>query len=139
MVCRDQYLKDVFPLPPLVAYKRQKNIKESIIRAKVAPEINRPKRINKGMKKCDMQRCQACPYISTGRSIKSHKITWRINRKYDCCTKNVVYMIKCNKNNCGMAYIGETEREFKQRIYDHLGYARNEKIHQEPFIYTTIK
>ena len=29
-----------------------------------------------------------------------------------------------------MAYIGETEREFKQRIYDHLGYARNEKIHQ---------
>ena len=25
--------------------------------------------------------------------------------------------------------IGETEREFKQRIYDHLGYARNQKIH----------
>ena len=130
MVCRDQYLKDVFPLPPLIAYKRQKNIKETIIRAKVAPKVTRPKRINKGMKKCDKKRCEACPYIKTGRSIKSDKFTWKINHKYDCSTTNVVYMVECDKDNCKMRYIGETIREFKQRIYDHLGYARNQKTNQ---------
>ena len=50
MVGQDNYLEAVFPEPPLVAYKRQKNIKETIVRAKLAPE--RPKRVQKGVKKC---------------------------------------------------------------------------------------
>ena len=82
------------------------------------------------MKKCDKKRCEACPYIKTGRSIKSDKFTWKINHKYDCSTTNVVYMVECDKDNCKMRYIGETIREFKQRIYDHLGYARNQKTNQ---------
>ena len=34
MVSQEEYLKSVFPEPPLVAFRRQKNIKETIVRAK---------------------------------------------------------------------------------------------------------
>merc|ERR1712129_19133 len=35
MTFMDPYLEEVFPEPPLVAYKRQKSIKDFLIRAKV--------------------------------------------------------------------------------------------------------
>ena len=38
MFGQEPYLKSVFPEPPMVAYKRQRNIREAIVRAKVAPE-----------------------------------------------------------------------------------------------------
>ena len=50
MIAQEQYLEDVFPEPQLILYKRQINIRESIIRAKVPPE--RQTRELKGMKKC---------------------------------------------------------------------------------------
>ena len=37
MVTSDQYMAEVFPEPPLIAYRRQKNIKEFLVRAKVPP------------------------------------------------------------------------------------------------------
>ena len=37
MTTQDPYLQEVFPEPPLIAYKRQKNISDYIIRAKVPP------------------------------------------------------------------------------------------------------
>ena len=37
-------------------------------------------------------------------------------------------MISCKKNNCNDVYIGETERRFKDRIADHIGYIRNKRI-----------
>ena len=43
-------------------------------------------------------------------------------------------MIECGK--CFQRYIGETERMFKDRIYEHLGYVRNcdmDKITGEHF------
>ena len=48
MVGKCNYLQSVFPEPPLVAFKRQTNIRESITRAEVAPE--RQPRIQKGVK-----------------------------------------------------------------------------------------
>ena len=50
MVCQDQYLADSFPEPPLTAYRRPKNLKEFLIRAKVPkPPDKRIKRNMKGM------------------------------------------------------------------------------------------
>ena len=49
MTAEDKYLESVFPEPPLISYRRQRNIRETIIRAKVAPE--RQQRTQKGIKK----------------------------------------------------------------------------------------
>ena len=59
MTNQDSYMKEVFPVPPLTAFKKQGNIKSHIIRAKVAPpKPLYPKRYMKGMKKCGSN----CPF-----------------------------------------------------------------------------
>ena len=56
---KDPYLKQVFEAPPLIAYRRPKNLKELTIRAKVPPLApSRPKRKIPGMTKCN--RCPTC-------------------------------------------------------------------------------
>ena len=44
----------------------------------------------------------------------------------NCNTRNVIYLIDCLK--CKNQYIGQTGRSFKERIREHLGYIRNNKI-----------
>ena len=126
MICQDPYLKTVFELPPLTAYKRQRNIRDNIIRAKVAPApTERPIRDNSGIKKCGKQ-CTACPYIQEGKFVKVNGQTqWKINKRVNCDTKNLVYMIECKK--CKDRYIGETRRTLRDRLSDHRGYIVNEK------------
>ena len=58
MVATDQYIAEVFPEPPLTAFRRHKNIGEYFIRAKVPPPKSRSKREIKGMTKCNKP-CQA--------------------------------------------------------------------------------
>ena len=125
MVAQDQYLQEVFEQPPIVAYKRNKNIKETLIRAKLTKKTVREKRQVPGMKPCRNTRCKTCPFVKEGRSIKSKKFTWKINKQFNCTSRNVIYMLECNKSNCGKRYIGETDREIKKRINEHLGYIRN--------------
>ena len=127
MVNQDGYLKKVFPAPPLIAFKRQQNIRDKIIRAKVAPE-QRNQRNLVGMKKCG--NCVACIYIKEGKLIKTNIGQWKINKRVDCNTKNVIYLLECDKNKCNEKYVGETERNFKERVKEHLGYARNFKLNQ---------
>ena len=53
MISQDTYLKEVFAQPPLTAFRRQQNIRNFIIKAKVPPPPEHyPKRSLKGMKKC---------------------------------------------------------------------------------------
>ena len=81
MVHQEEYLKSVFPEQPLVSIKKQKNIKETIVRAKVAPA--RQVRVLRGMKKCG--NCLAFSYIKEGKTVKGisynkKNIIWNIGR-----------------------------------------------------------
>ena len=52
MLGQDPYLGEVFPDPPLVAYKRQRNIRDNLIKSSI-PNLNtKEHRITPGMKKC---------------------------------------------------------------------------------------
>ena len=129
MVSEDLY--SVFPEPPLVSYKRQKNIRESIIRARVTPE--RQPRLLRGMKKCG--KCLACSYVIEcktiiGKAYNGKKFTWSIGRSVSCGTSNVVYMVECDKENCKKRYIGVTNQEIRVRIYQHIGYVRNKLLNK---------
>jgi hypothetical protein len=129
MVTQNQYLAECFPEPPLTAFKRPRNIRELLIRAKVPPPpSSREQRALKGMAKCSFN-CSACPYVIPGRNIKIDKrSTWKINKKLNCNTFNAVYMIECEKDNCKERYIGESKRSIKYRIADHRGYVVNKHV-----------
>ena len=126
MVSRDKYLGDVFPSPPLTAYKRQPNIRSHIIRAAVYKGPGRyPQRNQKSMSKCNSQNCTACPFIKEGKEVKINGVTWKINNQLNCKSYNVVYAIICKKDNCKEAYIGETKQMLKSRLAQHRGYVQN--------------
>ena len=124
MIASDPSLKEVFPKPPMVAYKRPPTIGDKLIRSKVPKLQNRrSSRQLKGMKKCF--NCVNCPYVSEGKAVKSFasKTTVAINISATCESNNVVYCISCKK--CKVQYIGKTERELKLRIAEHRGTSWN--------------
>ena len=80
------------------------------------------------MAKCGKD-CTACPYIKEGKHIKiNQRNTWKLNRRFNCDSFNVVYMLECNKDNCKQRYIGETKRSIKYRLANHRGYIVNNHI-----------
>ena len=64
-------MASIFKDPPLIAYKRPKNLKDILIRARIPPpQSSRPKRIKTGMSKCNKP-CSICPYIRKQNIVKS--------------------------------------------------------------------
>ena len=122
---RDKYLGDVFKQPPMFAYKRQQNPRGHLIRAKVMSVPSQyPSRKLIGMKKC-RESCIFCSYIKECKSVKINEENWKINRRLNCKSFNIVYAIICTKEKCKQNYIGETKRLLKTRLDDHRGYVNN--------------
>merc|ERR1712082_248606 len=109
-----------------VAYGRQKNIKEFLVRAKVPPRNAKTKRNLKGMKKCNKP-CQACPFTLEGIQITGDKFDWKITTPANCKTKNIVYMIECNKENCKQRYIGKSKKTIVEKLKKDDGPYRKER------------
>ena len=122
MVESDPRLKEVFPKPPMVAYRRPPSLREKLIRAKVPPPPDpntRPKRDCKGMKKCGD--CSTCDYVQEGKVVKSTQTDAIavINAAVNCRTSRVIYCITCKKQRCRKQYCGKTVSEFRTRMYQH--------------------
>ena len=129
MVSRDPQLQEVFPDPPLVAYKVADNLKAKLIRAKVPPTpATRPRRVRPGMKKCG-KGCPVCPYIQPGQTFKATATSYIVDLKteIDCNTSNICYAISCGVARCGQQYIGQTSKSLRERFKQHLGYVDNNK------------
>ena len=111
---QDPRLKEIFPEPPLVAYKRPPNIRDKLIRSKVPPPTKIQRRKVPGMKKCN--KCSICPFIQEGKIVKGTSTNFKvdINTSVDCSTTNVIYLLRCDK--WSQLYIGETERMLKDRL-----------------------
>ena len=100
MVSRDAHLQKVFPQPPLTAFKRQRNLKDLLIRAKIPPTPKRnQERSTKGMKMCLKVYCNTCPYVKERKNFKYGKDKiWNVNKKTNCNSMNIVYVIECDIN-----------------------------------------
>ena len=61
-----------------------------------------------GMFKCNKE-CHLCPFINE--------------------TKNIAYLIQCEK--CNVQYIGDTERSRKERLGEHKGYIKTDKLNED--------
>ena len=117
---QDPYMVEVFPQQPLTAFRRQNNLRDFLLRAKV-PAIKSlyPQRQQRGISKCE-KNCTACPYVMSGTKVRiKENLYWEINRKVNCQSFNVIYLIECDKETCKLKYIGQTGRIFKFRLYEH--------------------
>jgi len=113
-------LKRCFPKPALVAYRRNKNLKDELVKAKISSK-RKSSRHKKGYSACQ-QGCKLCwiSKKSTSHSCKRTRKTWRINSTINCHTTNVVYKLTCRKCK-DFIYIGKTKRRLSTRIAEHRG------------------
>ena len=116
-------MADTFQNPPMVAYKRPKNIKDYLVKTKLPPPASRPKRKLPGMFKCNKPKCVICPYIKEGSRFKSNFSDKSVvlTQHLTCEEKNCIYLIQCKK--CKQQYIGEC-KDFYFRMKQHLSHAR---------------
>ena len=86
-------MKECFTRPPMVAYKRHKNLRDMLIRAKLPPKRG-PNRKSKGFKHCN-ELCKMCPYtpknVTTTHTSIHTKDTYEINSTINCKTSGVIY------------------------------------------------
>ena len=125
MTRKNPYLAEVFPGRQLVAFKRQTNIRDSLVRSKVPPIQNRKtERDKRGMERCGKQ-CPACLFVKEEKFIKYNKSTWTIISEVNCETKNLVYLVECNKELGKEKYIDESYKSLKDRTMEHVSYIKS--------------
>ena len=77
------------------------------------------------MKKCAKPRT-ACVFIKETKEVKiDSRNTWKIHKKMNCNTYNIIYLLECQKSPCMQRYIGTTGRQLKHRLAEHRGYISN--------------
>jgi hypothetical protein len=97
---------------------------EGKIRAKVHDTDN-----CQPIEKCTRRKCGVCDIWKMERnaidltakpSYVSRNISCHITTPSDCNTKNVVYLLSCPEDSCHFKYVGETKRQLRTRINEHL-------------------
>ena len=120
-------LAQSFLQPPLISFKRDKNIGNFLVRS-VLKSDNQP-----GCFKYAHVRCKTCPYFHNVDKISGPKQSIKITDRFTCTCANVVYCIKCTLFK--HLYIGETGRRLGDRFREHLrDIERNNKDASKPVV-----
>ena len=115
-------MKEIFGEQPIVAFRRPKNIKNHLVRAK----INTDRTTNPGTFKCGHGGCRICKdYMPETNIFRSSTtgITYNIHQKLNCNSRNVIYLLTCK--TCGIQYVGETSTRFRERMNNHKSAINN--------------
>ena len=104
----DQEVKTTFTLQPMVSYRSVHKLSRFLVRAKLYPVERKV-----GSCKCNGKRFEVCKYVlETGTfTCSNNQTTYKINHKFDCNEKCLVYLLKCNK--CLKQYVGQTVDTFR--------------------------
>ena len=123
--------KKVFQHLPVVAFRRSLNLRDLLVTAKISSNSANPQ-LPCGSFRCG-KNCSTCPYIShglTSYTFSSTGETRSIKSNLTCDTKNLIYMIQCNR--CNLQYIGETKRRLKDRFNEHRRTIDNPNTKSKP-------
>ena len=125
--------KKAFKHLPVVAFRRCPNLRDLLVSAKLPSNSTNPNpQLPCGSFRCG-KNCATCPYISDGiigYTFFSTGETRTIKSNLTCDTKNLIYMIQCNR--CNLQYIGETKRHLKDRFNEHRHTIDNPNTKSKP-------
>ena len=102
----------IFPNPPLVSFKRDRNLRNSLVRSSL------PSNLEPGTFNCSRKVCNTCPFINSKTHIRGPNGSYQVNDHFDCTTSNITYCITCTL--CNKLYIGESGRKLGDRFREHL-------------------
>ena len=109
--------REIFSSVPFVSFRRPKNLKDVLVRAKLPKSHGSWGR--KGMQPCGKSRCQICAFVSDSDTFYDHdrKNSFKINYHFNCDSSGVVYLLSCKK--CMKSYVGSTVNTFRLRFNNH--------------------
>ena len=109
----DSTLKEIFPLPPVVSFRRPRNIRDLLVNAKLR-EI--PSDTQIGSTKCNAKRCSVCPFICESKKFRSSNTgeSFPITTHIDCKSSWLIYLITCTK--CQQQYVDKTSNTLYTRF-----------------------
>ena len=92
MLTNSEEHRNVFPELPLIAFRRCKNLKDILVRARLSNKGNGGTD-KKGCSRCGKSRCQVCNVMSNSEHFHSNidSREYRINYSFNCDSSNVVY------------------------------------------------
>ena len=115
----------IFSQPPLISFKRDKNIGNFLVRSSFQTNDQ------SGTFKCARSRCKTCSFIHNVDKISGPKRSIKIIDHFTCTSANVICCITCTYWN--KLYIGETGRRLSDRFREHLrDVERNDKDAPKP-------
>lgn len=117
---QSERMERVFSNPPLVAYRRDNNLSDTLVHGKTNRLMNRHSDT------CE-DGCLYCGILlRTDIQDTPGQATYQTEVKVNCRLQNVVYAIRCSR--CEIAvYVGETERRIQDRMKEHLRDVRLQK------------
>ena len=116
-------MKQVFNKPPILAFRRDKNLKDILVHKK------HNFMYFKQRNKCEpcRQNCALCPFVRNIYSLTNFEgKSFNIKNYINCKTANIVYAIFC-KNCDKFVYVGETGDTLYQRHLLNLSLIRRQK------------
>lgn len=105
----------------MIAYRRPPNLRDLLVFSE-HPKPNK----KSGCRPCMSSTCNYCKYFTTSQYIKSTSSgkRWPIIGNNSCESFHVIYVITCPL--CHFQYVGQTGRNIRRRLYEHL---RDIRIH----------
>lgn len=118
LIQSDSILKDVFPEPPMIVFKKAPSIRDKLVRSYL-PGPRQKTWLEKGL--WGTYRCGSCSHCE---GVIQSKIfcdlrtqrEFKTNGFINCNSEYVVYRLQCP---CGCFYVGRTKRKLKERFYEH--------------------
>jgi hypothetical protein len=116
-------MKKVFIKPPILAFRRDQNLKDILVHKKHNSMFFRQEH------KCEpcSRNCAICPYVRNTHTFTNFEgKTFNVNNYINCTTANVVYALFC-KHCDKFIYLGETGDTLYQRHLLNLSLIRRQK------------
>ena len=109
----NERLRKAFIEPPMVAFRRLKNLKDILVRTR----SNEMERELDEVKQCNSGRCKCCSHLQEEKNFNIKGRNHEVKYGGNCKSANVIYAVKCSK--CDLWYIGETCMKLHERLNQH--------------------
>ena len=114
ILTNDPATNNIFPEPPLFAYRRDQNLRGMLVNT---ADRNLPNP-RPGSFPCHRARCRTCQHITADTNLPCPNCSIKIKESFTCQISNLIYCISCRR--CQALYIGETGRTLRERFGEHL-------------------
>ena len=124
IVQRSSTTKNLAKKRLVVAYRRPKNLRDILVRAKIPQNLDASDDTHTPLSAttnaCRTRNCRYCKVLDRTGRIKSHTKGREYNCKKNvtCKSSNLIYCITCT--HCGMQYVGQTKLRLMDRFGNHF-------------------